>query len=248
MIGDETGQAIGDQQGVRGQRLLGPLHQHLAGEAGHRIQAHVLWRPFLLAGLHRDHKWHLVLGATPNFAGMDPTEIRIMDFHPLVQDTIGLTLIHHLHQLVLPAPGRLVAHPLQALELQGRDVVLRLGEVTDPEKLQVQRQACRFKDRARRQRCLPAASPALPQPSLVAMDQSMFASAAMRTEESLRPARQLQRRFTLGLRPELSEKARQGEALLEPELVARHFPAPGCFAPPKVCSRARLRPRARYGS
>ena len=64
----------------------------------------------------------------PLFPQCVPAEVGVVDFHPAVELAALLAQAHGLHDFVFDEPGRVVAHPELAHQLQRRDVVLRLGE------------------------------------------------------------------------------------------------------------------------
>jgi len=76
---------------------------------------------------------------------------------------LGIPLEHGLQELLLHPPGGWVADPEMALQLQGRDAVLLLGEQIHGEKPGGQQELAKGEDAPGGDGCLMAAVPALPE-------------------------------------------------------------------------------------
>jgi hypothetical protein len=131
---------------------------------------------------------------------MFPAQIGVIDLDPPVQLPIRLALGHDLHELVLDPPRGGIAHPQQAPQFQGRDVVLGLGQEVHGLEPNRQRQFAGVKDRASGQAGLPVAGLALPTRSAGHAIGIGMGRAAVRTDKARRPARLGQRRLALGFR------------------------------------------------
>lgn len=103
--------------------------------------------------LVRPNAWYVPLMAA---------EVGVVHLHPALKPSGGLALGHDLNELVLDQPDRAVAHPEMTTQLQGRDIVLGLGEQVHGQKPHRQGQLAGSKDSATEQAGLATARAALP--------------------------------------------------------------------------------------
>ena len=95
-----------------------------------RVEAHVPWVAVVVE-LDRRHEGRFVLRATIRFARVHPAEHGIVGEHHPVEQAAGLAPTHRFEQLVLDPPGRGVGDAEMALQGEGGDVVLVLGDQVD---------------------------------------------------------------------------------------------------------------------
>ena len=182
-------------------------------------------RPALISELHGGHERRLAWRASPGFPPAAlPAPIRIIELHPAAQRARVVTLLHHLHQLVLDLPGGVVAHRKLPRQLQRRDPVLRLRHQVHRQEPGAKWQLGARQNRARGQRHLvPAATALIQRPTLVAPVPGMLAS---RAHEPVRPTPTKQRLGALLLAPVLVQELHQTVALLKLNPIARHHRLP----------------------
>ena len=218
-------QAIGDDLGGSRQRFGRPDRHRLGGK-GLLGQASVE-RPAVIAGLHGGDEGDLVLGAAPDLAAAAlPAQIGVVDLDPPVEDTGILAQAHDFHEFVLHQPGALVAHAQVALEFEGRDVVLRLGEQVHGEKPARERQLGRLEDGAAQRAALIPAGGALPVAAPAAKEGAVLGRAADRAAKALRPARGRQRRLALFLAAVSVHEFGHRKSRLKLHPVHRHGSSP----------------------
>ena len=132
---------------------------------------------------------------------------------------------------MLHQPGAAVAQPELALELQRRDVVLGLGEQLHGEEPARQRQLARFEDGAADQARLELAAAALPVAQAAALEAGARCAATGRADESMGPARRLQRCTALLLGSIEFQKFGHRKTRLKLHSVHRHGTPPRWVRP-----------------
>ena len=221
----EARQSVGDHLGGGRQGALGPGFDRRPGE-GDRVVAHQD-RLAVRRGLHRGDEGHLVLRATARLAaGALATQVGVVNLYPSFKAARGLALLHHLHQLLLDQPGRLVAHAQVPRQFQGRHGVLGLRQQMHGEIPHCQRQLGRLEHRSGRHRGLTATGGTLPVRPTVMHETTVRLLAAARTDETLRPARRYQRLVALRFRSVRLEKLRHRQSFLELDPVDSHDASP----------------------
>lgn len=122
--------AVGEDGGARGEALGEPGLQFAPADIPEHLHPHVEDHGGVLrVGLDGHDEGSLASGApAPLPLVALPADIGVVHFDPAREDRLGLPLQHHLHDLLLHGPGRLVVDPKLALQFQGRDGVLPLGE------------------------------------------------------------------------------------------------------------------------
>jgi len=122
--------AIREDGGVRGEASGEPGLQFASGDIPEHLHPHVEDHGGVLGvGLDGHDEGGLPSGTPAPLPQVTfPTHIGVVHLDPARKDRSGLPLQHHLHELVLHGPGRLVMDPKLALQFQGRDGVLALGE------------------------------------------------------------------------------------------------------------------------
>ncbi len=98
--------------------------------------------------LNSSYERDFVARPTTTLTGLLASEISIIQFDATGQFFSTLTFHHHLHQLMLESPGRIVVHPDFAGKLQRRDTFLALGQQIDRKKPRSQRQLGAMEDAA----------------------------------------------------------------------------------------------------
>ena len=218
--GAEAAQGVGHHDGAGLQVAPGPGRDLLAAKPTDTAQAHP-HRPALIIELHGGHERRLARRASPRFAAAAlPAPVRIIELHPAAQRARVVTLLHHLHQLVLDLPGGVVAHRQLPRQLQRRNPVLRLRHQVHRQEPGAKRQLRVGQDRARGQRVLvPAPAALIQRPALMAPVPGVLASGA---NEPVRPTPTKQRLCALLLAPVLVHELRQAVALLKLNPIACH--------------------------
>src|SRR6185437_2269230 len=149
------------------------------------LQAHRLARR---RGLDRGHERGLARRTAPALAAAAlAAKVDVVDLDAPRQSLAGVTLHHHLLQLVLDLPCRGLGHAEPAAKLDAGDALLALGHVIHGPEPCPQRQLGRGEDRPGNRRGLPAAGGALEQ--VAALHQAVRAPTAGRTDEPVRPPR-----------------------------------------------------------
>ena len=222
--GAEAAQGVRHHDGAGLQVAPGPGPDLLASKPTDPAQAHP-HRPALNVELHSGHERRLAWCAAPGFAAVAlPAPVRIIELHPAAQRARVVTLLHHLHQLVLDLPGGVVAHRKLPRQLQRRYPVLRLRHQVHRQEPGAKGQLRARKDRARGQRDLvPAAAALIQRPPLVAPVSGMLASGA---HEPVRPTPTKHRLGALLLGPILVHELHKTVALLKLNPIACHRPLP----------------------
>ena len=127
----EAGQSVRVDHRLPPQMPVGPGRNLLLAEPFHAAhpQRH---RPAFFGDLHGRHERRLALRPSSAFAssGFAP-QVGIVHLHDVAQPAALVPFLHHLHQLVLQRPGRVVADSQLG---HRRETVLRLGQQIHGEK------------------------------------------------------------------------------------------------------------------
>lgn len=153
------------------------------------------------------------------------TPIGIVDLDHTTQPPVVVTLLHHLQQLMLHTPRRLVRHTEMAHELERGDAVFLLREEEHGQGSRRQRELGRGEDRPGGHRGLMVTVTTL-QERPRAQPQRPCRVSAVPTDEPLRPAPALKRVSTLRFGAELPHEALQAQTLLKLDRVLRHSAVP----------------------
>ena len=181
--GIETFQTVRDHMTASGQMLLGPTGDFWFAKAPDHGELDPL-RMALIIGLHGGHKRRLATGAASALAATSlTTQIGVIHLHQTRQTLFLTALEHHLHQLVLHPPGRIVGDAQLSMQLYRRDAFLGLGQKVDRLKPDRQRQFAGFKDGAGDDRRLSMTPIALTQ--FAGVEVTAFIMAAVGTEEAI---------------------------------------------------------------
>ena len=226
-VGDrrETPQPVRHHTRRGRQRCLGPSGDRFLGEFQF-LQTDEQGMT-VIRGLHRGDEGHLVLRAAAALAsGQFPAQIGVVDLDTAIELARGFTLAHDMHQFVLQQPGRLVAHAQMALEFQGRDIVLGLGQQVHTQKPCGQRKFGGLKNRAARHRRLFPARRALPVVQPLALEGAMACATTFRTDEAVRPTQGHQRRVAFLFGTVALHELRHRQPLLKLHLVDPHRASP----------------------
>ena len=182
--GAEAAQAIGDHRQGQDEGTVEEVRYRFLGEgqrgeAGqHRLAA--------LGGLHRRDEGDLVLRSSSGLApGALAPEVGIVDLDPAGELAAPLPQAHHFHELVLHQQRALVANPEVALQFQGREVVLGLGEQVHGQEPARERQLGGLEHRAADEAALVAMPAALPVAPAVADKAARGGAPAARTAPAL---------------------------------------------------------------
>ena len=218
--GTKAAQGVGHHHGAGLEVAPGPGGDLLAAKRSDTAQAHS-HRSALTIEFDRGDERRLARCASSAFAAAArPAPIRIIELHPAAQRARVVALLHHLHQLVLDLPGGVVAHRQLPRQLQRRNPILRLRHQVHRQEPDAKRQLRAGQDRARGQRNLVPAAPALIQrPALMAPVPGMLASGA---NEPVRPTPTKQRLRALLLGPLFVHELHEAVALLKLNPIARH--------------------------
>jgi len=131
-VGDATkgGKAIGNDMGFRSEGLFCPGNDSLALEIRQNFEDGVDDLPVVLHRRLDCHKeWLLARCTTPPFAVVSGTPgIGIVDLDPVLECSASFRRVRGAEDLLLQIVGGGVADAQAALEFQGRDGVLALGE------------------------------------------------------------------------------------------------------------------------
>ena len=180
--------SVRQHQGPRHDGLPEPGLQFLGGDVLQGLHLQVedaLW--FLGVRLDRHHEGRLPLGPAPSLPLVPfPAHVGVIHLHPPRKDGLRLALQHHLEELLLHVPGRLVVDPKLPLEFQRRDRVLPLSQQVHRQKPDRQGELGPLKNRPGGGACLVAALQALEQP---ARQDAVPGRTALRTDEAVRPPR-----------------------------------------------------------
>lgn len=220
----EAPQPIRDHLGTATQRVLGPLGDSFLGQL-QLLEAHQHGLTGL-GGLHRGNERHLVRRAPASLAGGLAAEVGVVDLNASIELTRVLSFHHDMQELVLHQPGRFVAHPQVALELQGRDVVFCLREQVHGPKPAHQRQFGRLKDRSAGCRGLLRAGRTLPVLQSLALESAMARASAARADKTCRLSRSHQRCMALFLCSVTLHELCYRKPLLKLNLIDRHDASP----------------------
>src|SRR4051812_6322144 len=173
------------------------------------------------SGLNSGHEWRLACRTAAPLAAVPlAAEIGIIDLDPPREALAGITLHHHLHQLVLDLPGRGLGDAEPAAQFEAGDAALALGEVVDRAKPGAQRQLAGGEDGPGSQRGLPPAGGA--RVERAGLQPAVLAPAANRADEAARPTPAKHRIAAALFGSVQSIRPALTEALLELHLVARH--------------------------
>src|SRR5665647_2071450 len=137
----------------------------MGAEAGDptQLQAH---RLALGRGLDGGDEWRLAGGsAAPLAAGAFAAEVGIVQFDAPAQPLGGVTLHHHLRQLVLDLPGCGLRHAEATAQLDAGDALLALGQLMHGAEPDARWHMGRREDRAGDRRGLATADATLEQPA-----------------------------------------------------------------------------------
>ena len=182
-------------------------------------------RPALAIELHGSDERRLARCPSSAFASAAlPAPVRVIELHPTAQRAGVVTLLHHLHQLVLERPRGVVAHSQLPRQLQPRDAVLRLRQQVHRQEPRAQRQLRAVQDRARGQRHLvPTTATLIQGTALKAPVPGMLAPGA---HEPVRPAPTKHRRNARLLGAILVHELRQAVAFLKLNPIPCHVRLP----------------------
>ena len=208
----EAAQAVTEDGTAFLQMVLSPTSHDIAtmssdsGEFG--LDGSALYG--LDGGDQRDFGWR----TAPTLAAVAlASEKGIVDLNRTGESLTRLAFEHHLHQLVLDLPGRVLRGPQMPGELERRDAVLALRQQVDGLEPDDQRQLGAVEDGVCRQGRLETTPTALDQSPAFQL-RVAFPSAA-RAEEAVRPA-QFRQRFSTQLRgPEAGLESAPTQPLLE---------------------------------
>ncbi len=216
----EALQPVGNHLAAGRQVLAGPVGNVRLPETLDHVQLDALGVAFF-AGLHRGYERGLAVGpAAPLAPAPLAAQIGIVQLHPAAKTPASGTLGHHLHQLVLDAPGGIVGNPQLAVQLHRRDPLLGLGQQVDRLEPEGQRQLAGLEDGPGDDRGLPAAAVALAQ--LAGVQETAPVVAAVRAHEAVRPAQPEQCVMALVLVSVMFEKFVETEAFLELDRISLH--------------------------
>ena len=137
---------------------------------------------------------------------------------------LAVALHHHLHQLVLHAPGGVVGDAEMAMQLHRRDALLVLGHEVEGLEPHAQRQLGGIEDSACGHRGLAMAAMALLE--LAGGQLAAAVMATVRALESVRPSPSIQGGEALVLGSVECEKLAQADTFLELYRIARHVKSP----------------------
>lgn len=136
--------------------------------------------------LYRRYKWRLARCTAAALAAASvATEIRVIQLHQARKWLGAVALQHHLHQLVLQAPCRIVGDAQLTMQLHRLNAFLGLGEQVNRLKPHRKRQFGGLEDGASGDRNLTMTSVALSQ--LSGLQMTAFAMSAIRAFEAVPP-------------------------------------------------------------
>ena len=206
--GGEARPPVGDQVNGFVQRRAFPARHRRSPEIRDRLEAHML-RMSLVVKLNGGYERHFVFRSSPRLAGMHTAEVGVVGQHDPGEQTARFALGHGLQQFVLDPPGGAVAHTQMPLEGERRDVALVLRDQVDGLEPLGQGQLGGVEKRVGANRGLCPAARALPVLAPVGQKRGVRGFAALRADESRRPARPLQRDLALGLGSESLDELAQ---------------------------------------
>ena len=203
------------------QRRARPVRHRRRLEIRNRVETHVLRMP-LVVQLDGSHERHSVFRASPRLAGMHIAEVGVIGQNDPGQQTPRFALGHGLQELVLDPPRGAVTHAQVPLERERGDVALVLGDQVDGLEQLSQGQLGGVKQRARANRRLRSAVSALPVFAPVGQKRGVCRLAALRADESRRPACPLQGGLALRLGSKSLDELAQRHTRLKLNLVLGH--------------------------
>src|SRR3954451_13675497 len=213
---------VGDQAGGRGQVLADQPLDLFFPEAldGQELD---LARPAVVAGRDCRHERLLAGGAAAALARAVAAEVGVVHLDPAVQALGVLPSGHHGHDLLLQGPGVGLLDAEPAAQLDRADPVLGGGDQPHGQEPGRERQLGGVEDRARGERDLVAAGPALDlRPGAEPL---ALGAAARGADEALRPPELLDHRPALLLGAVGLPELRLAQAAHPGRWLARH-PAP----------------------
>ncbi len=218
----ETGQAIGVDDAAGGQVLTGPLRDGFELEARHRVELDAQ-RVARITDRDCSNKSNFVFRTPPGLAASAfAPQIRIVNLDFATERVAGLPRGHGLHQLVVHQPGCGIAHAQLAFERERRHAGFGLTDEVDRQKPGRQRQFRRLKNGACDQRGLMPTGLTLKDIMAPRLQDAVGRTAAVRTTETIGPARFLQRRRAKHLGAKKLEKLRHRQTGLKLDAIHGH--------------------------
>ncbi len=221
--GAKRAQSVAVYLSVGVQMLQRPVRQRLQREA--RYGRHYrLPRMSLIGELHGHHERDLVLRPAPGFAAVTlAAKVRIVEGHDTVEPASRLTFDHALHDLVLDAPCRAVAHAQMPHQLQRGHVGLALRQQIQRQEPARQRQLGAGKQRVGDQAGLMPAGRALPQTLAMTIGATTVAPMlAARADKPFGPTRSAQRAGARRFGAVLIKESGQRQAGLKLDTIHSH--------------------------
>ncbi len=220
----EARQSVAEYVAAGLQIGLGPCRDRLAAKRGDGVELDAQGMAFF-AQRHGRYEGNLVRRSSTPYAGALTPKIGVVNLNIAVKPVACVTLRHRQKNLLVHQPSCPVVDAKMSLQGQCRQTRLGLADQENCQEPCTQGQLCAVHHRARCQRSLVAAHPALVKPSGVVLHDVVSAGSTARAAKAARPAAVGQSRGALGFAAIAVNELVHGHPALKLDTVDRH----GCI-------------------